>query len=263
MQQQNGRFRRLAPRTLRFDVVESIRAAVLDGTLPAGSPLVEARIAEEMGISRAPVREALRKLEQEGLVISIPYKGTYVTQVTPEAMLEIASLRTMLEAFAVGRALPRLRAGGFEQLKGFVADMRTAAARQDPTLMVEAHLNFHRTPYEMADNTLMLQFWRIMEGQIGLYLRVNHLTFGTLEEIADSHEQFVGILETGDLDAIKAHIVQHVEQAAERLVRGQRTHGSTSPSRERPAAPRGRQEGNLVPGAQHPFPLARLPVDEG
>ncbi len=215
-------FKQLLPRTLRFDVVESIRNAIHDGTLPAGTPLVEARIAEEMGISRAPVREALRRLEQEGVVISIPYKGTYVTEVTPEVMLEIATLRTMLETFAVERALPKLRATGFQQLRGFVDVMREAAACQDAGRMLEAHMGFHRTPYELAGHALLLQFWRIMEGQIGLYLRVNHITFGTLGEIADTHEEFLSILETQDLPAIKAHISQHIEQTAHEMVQKKR-----------------------------------------
>lgn len=216
--EQNGRFRRLVPRTLRFDVVESIRAAILEGTLLAGSPLVEARIAEEMGISRAPVREALRKLEEEGLVVSIPYKGTYVTQIKPEAMLEIASLRIVLEGFAAEQALPRLRGEGLERLKALIGEMRSAAVEGNEGLLVEQHMSFHRTFYELAGNSLLLQFWTIIESQLRLYLRVNLRTFGTLEEVADCHEETIDAVETGDLDSLKAHLALHIGGAADRMV---------------------------------------------
>lgn len=230
MIEQTGHFRRLAPRTLRFDVVESIRSAILDGTLSAGSPLVEARIAEEMGISRAPVREALRKIEEEGLVVSIPYKGTYVTQVRPEAILEIASLRDLLEPFAAEQALPRLKSEGLQRMRGLVEEMRAAATEENQGLLVEIHLAFHRALYELAGHALLLQFWTIMEGQLRLYLHVNHLTFASLQTVAELHEEMIRILETGDPETIKAHLARHIGGYAEQLV-----HGGHQPAPE-PAA---------------------------
>ena len=232
LQEQNGRFRRLVPRTLRFDVVQSIRAAILDGTLSAGSPLVEARLAEEMGISRAPVREALRQLEEEGLVVSIPYKGTYVTQVTPEAMLEIASLRTVLEGFAAELALPRLQRQGLERFRTLLAAMHAAAADDNVALLVEEHLSFHRSLYELAEHALLLQFWNIMEGQLRLYLRVNILIFGSLEEVAAAHDETLQVLEAGDLPTIKRHLAQHILGSAEKLARRRQPSGrGTAPTR--------------------------------
>lgn len=216
--EQNGRFRRLAPRTLRFDVAESIRSAILQGVLPAGSPLVEARIADEMGVSRAPVREALRKLEEEGLVVSIPYRGSYVTRVSPETMLQIATLRTVLERFAAEQALPRLLSEGLPRLRSLITEMRTAAEEGNEAMLVEHHMAFHRSFYELAGNALLLQFWSIMEGQLRLYLRVNLRTFGDLREVAELHEETLRILESRDLEALKAHLSDHIVAAAERMV---------------------------------------------
>lgn len=223
MHDQEGHFRKLVPRTLRFDVVESIRAAILDGTLASGSPLVEARVAEEMGISRAPVREGLRKLEDEGLVVSIPYKGTYVTRVRTETILEIASLRTLLESFAVELAMPRLAAEGVDRMKTMLSQMREAAAEGNVGHLVEIHMNFHRLPYELSNHSLLLQCWNIMEGQLRLYLRMNLLIFGSIEEVADSHEEFVRLLESGaGAEALKSHMADHIQHAAHKLVRPDR-----------------------------------------
>src|ERR1700755_86071 len=82
-------------------VLAQIRQAILSGDLPAGSQLREAHIAEEMGISRSPVREALSRLEEEGLVEKVPFKGAYVASVSPETIAEIAAIRTLIEPYAV------------------------------------------------------------------------------------------------------------------------------------------------------------------
>src|SRR5579862_7166251 len=110
-------FPRLSPRTYHTDVAQSIRAAIHDGRLTGGTPLVERRIAEDMGISRAPVREALRQLEEEGLVVNIPFKGWYVTEVSPQAMAEIVSLRQALESFAAERATSLAKPADLQALR--------------------------------------------------------------------------------------------------------------------------------------------------
>src|SRR5207302_6083210 len=101
-------FPRLKPRPYRFDVVALIRQAILNGSLRAGAPLVEAQLAQEMGVSRAPIREALLKLGEQGLVVNIPYRGTYVTEVSPHRIRDIISLRAVLETLAAERSLPAL-----------------------------------------------------------------------------------------------------------------------------------------------------------
>src|SRR5579884_3069963 len=130
-------FQRLSPRTYRLDVVESIRSAIHTGLLKGGTPLVERRIAEEMGISRAPVREALRQLEEEGLVVNIPFKGWYVTEVTPKAMAEIVSLRKAIEGFAAERAIAEASAADLRDLQRLHADMERAAKKDDADELLE------------------------------------------------------------------------------------------------------------------------------
>ncbi len=212
------RFSPIEQRTLRFNVVESIRAAILDGSLAAGSQLVEARIAEEMGISRAPVREALRQLEEEGLVVSIPYKGTFVNRLGPDQIAEIASLRMVLEPFAIQRALSRLRDGGVERLELAVQRLIERAQQGDAAGCVEAHLAVHRVFYELAEHKLLLEIWRGLEGQLRLYLAMDHLLFGSLEEIARAHLELLDVVRRGDADEIMRTLVAHVQGPAEALV---------------------------------------------
>jgi DNA-binding GntR family transcriptional regulator len=212
-------FPRLSPRTYRQDVVETIRAAIREGTLKAGTSLVERRIAEDMGISRAPVREALRQLEEEGLLVNIPFKGWYVTEVTPKAMSEIVSLRRVLEAFAADRAVALATAADIQDLQRLHADMERAAARDDPDELLELHLRFHGRFYELAGHDLLRQVWGTMEGQLRLYLRLHQLTYDTLPHYVEAHRPIVDALTARDAEALKAAITEHLGEHTEQLIR--------------------------------------------
>lgn len=211
---------RLDPRTYRHDAAALLRAVILNGDLPAGSPLVERRIADDMGISRAPVREALRTLEEEGLVVTIPYKGSYVNRITPETMDEILSLRTVLEGFAAERALPELRAESMASLRSILSDMRAAAAAGREDGLVTAHLAFHRVLYERSRHSLLLQFWNMMEGQLRLYGAVHQHAYESLEDYAAIHQGIIDMLERASIPAIKAHLALHMQENTEPLLHG-------------------------------------------
>jgi DNA-binding GntR family transcriptional regulator len=221
--QRAGRLQRLEPRTFGRDVAAQLRAAILDGTLRSGSPLVERRIAQDMGVSRAPVREALRKLEEEGLVVTFPYRGTYVTQVTPRMVDEILSLRTVLDGFALERALPQLATRGVARLQDLLGQMVEAAARDDQDELVELHMAFHRTFYELADHELLLQFWKMMESQLRLYDRVHQQAYQSLEQYVAAHREIVELVSEPDLYQLRlmlprlrqqfiAHITENVTE---------------------------------------------------
>jgi DNA-binding GntR family transcriptional regulator len=211
-------FPRLSPRTYHQDVAQSIRAAIHAGTLTGGTPLVERRIAEEMGISRAPVREALRQLEEEGLVVNIPFKGWYVTEVTPKAMEEIVSLRKAVESFAAERATILAKPREVEALNRLFADMERAAERDAADELLELHLQFHRRFYELAGHDLLLQVWKTMEGQLRLYLRLHQLTYDTLPHYVKAHRPIVDALLARDAEALKGAIAEHLGEHTDQLI---------------------------------------------
>ncbi|HLQ34936.1 MAG TPA: GntR family transcriptional regulator [Chloroflexota bacterium] len=211
-------FPRLSPRTYRQDAVQSIRAAISEGTLTGGTPLVERRIAEDMGISRAPVREALRQLEEEGLIVNIPFKGWYVTEVTPKAMAEIVSLRRVVEAFAAERAAEFVKPAEMRELQRLHAEMERAAAKDDPDGLLELHLRFHGRFYELAGHDLLRQVWTTMEGQLRLYLRLHQLTYDTLPHYVEAHRPILDALLARDAEALKAAITEHLGEHTEQLI---------------------------------------------
>ncbi len=211
-------FPRLSPRTYRQDAVQSIRAAISEGTLTGGTPLVERRIAEDMGISRAPVREALRQLEEEGLIVNIPFKGWYVTEVTPKAMAEIVSLRRVVEAFAAERAAEFVKPAEMRELQRLHAEMERAAAKDDPDGLLELHLRFHGRFYELAGHDLLRQVWTTMESQLRLYLRLHQLTYDTLPHYVEAHRPILDALLARDAEALKAAITEHLGEHTEQLI---------------------------------------------
>ena len=211
-------FPRLSPRTYHQDVAQSIRAAIHAGSLTGGTPLVERRIAEEMGISRAPVREALRQLEEEGLVVNIPFKGWYVTEVTPKTMEEIVSLRLALESFAAERATVLAKGRDLEGLKRLFGEMSRAARNDAPDELLELHLQFHRRFYELAGHDLLLQVWTTMEGQLRLYLRLHQLTYDTLPHYVQAHRSIVNALLARDAEGMKTAIAEHLGEHTDQLI---------------------------------------------
>jgi DNA-binding GntR family transcriptional regulator len=213
-----GRLTRLAPRVYRHDATEALRKAILEGVFPPGTALVERRIADELGVSRGPVREALRKLEEEGLVVNTPHKITQVAEVGPARIREITALREALEPLAVKLALGRIRREGLPELRLLLDDMRSAGARGERDTLIELHLAFHRTYYAMADNELLLQVWTLMEGQTRLHLHVHQLPTATLSEYAEHHQELLEAFEHGSTREITAAVTRHVERVRTRLV---------------------------------------------
>ena len=167
-------FEKLNQRTTLDSVVAVLRGAILDGSLAPGSQLREAHIAAELGVSRAPLREALSKLQEEGLVVKQPFRGAFVAEVGPKAVEEIATLRLRLEPFAVERSLAWLQTDRrTPKLRQLVKDLRDTANAGDVPASIEAHLALHRIFYEAADHKLLMDLWNSWEWQLQLFLAVD------------------------------------------------------------------------------------------
>jgi len=193
-------------------VLTQIRQAILSGELPAGSQLREAHIADEMGISRSPVREALSRLEEEGLVEKVPFKGAYVASVSPETIAEIASIRTLLEPYAVSQALPRMTAADWKQLRKLLDQLNKATGR-DAVSAIEKHLAFHRYFYEKSGNATLLGLWQDWESKLRLFFIVDHEAFQHAHDVAGVHEDLITVIESGDHESIRNAFSHHVHGA--------------------------------------------------
>jgi DNA-binding GntR family transcriptional regulator len=152
---------------LRVSVAEIIRQAIINGTMRPGTPVVEMALAEQLNVSRAPVREAIQILEADGLIESEPYKGKRVKPLTLKEVEELYSLREQFEAFAIRRVVERQ--ADVSELHEHSDAMYAAAERGDLAGLNTADEAFHRALIRLADHGLMLTLWD------NLYLRIRQI----------------------------------------------------------------------------------------
>ena len=204
---------RLEQRTTPGAVANVLRTAILDGTLAPGSQLREQHIAAQLGVSRAPVREALGMLGDEGLVVKYPYRGAFVAVVSERAIAEIASLRKRLEPYAIELALPQLAGSGRAKVVRALNDMSRGADDGDLAKTVEAHMAFHRAFYELSGHAMLLELWNTWEPQLQLFFSADHQAFADLHDVVADHERLLKIIEGGDMESIIFEIDRHVHSA--------------------------------------------------
>src|SRR5215831_17501055 len=150
--------RRSSPRRQR--VLDSLREAILIGRYADGDRLIEDRIARELETSRGPVREALRQLEHEGLVVSYPYRGAVVQGVSDEEVREVLiPIRLTLERFSFTKAVERMEEADYAELAKEVWLMREAAAEGDLLRIVEADIRFHEYVLACSGQPHTTQVW--------------------------------------------------------------------------------------------------------
>jgi DNA-binding GntR family transcriptional regulator len=146
-------------RPLRNDAYEALREAILLGRLRPGERVVEAEIARQMGISRGPIREAVRQLEQEHLVEYHPRRGVVVARLTREAVQDTYAVRAELDGFAARLSAVRITDEHLGQLDGLIAAMHRQAAEGDSDGLLHTDVEFHRCICTMAGNRVLLRAW--------------------------------------------------------------------------------------------------------
>jgi DNA-binding GntR family transcriptional regulator len=205
---------------LKDEIRINIQDAILDGELKPGDRLIETRLAAEMGISQAPVREALKELEYIGLVESIPFKGTYVKQLTREDLQNTYDARLVLELYAVEHAAKTITEEQLSSLNGLIGKMNDAASRGDVRSFVEFDNDFHAGIIKAAHNKVIDRLWNL--ANISLLTHITtHLTQRSLENLANRHmDVYKSILahdEAGAKKAIETHLLELRDEMIEQV----------------------------------------------
>ena len=201
---------RIEQRTTPGSVAHVLRSAILDGTLAPGSRLRETHLATDLGVSRAPLREALAMLADEGLVVKFPYRGAFVAEVSAAGMAEIASLRKRLEPYAIELAMPKLTGSNRIKVTRPLEDMAIGADNKDLTATIDAHMAFHRAFYELSGHKLLLDLWHSWEAQLQMFFSADHQAFSDLHDMVADHVRLLSIIDHGDLAEIAHEIGIHV-----------------------------------------------------
>jgi DNA-binding GntR family transcriptional regulator len=183
---------RVHAQILSQQILEALRKMILEGDLPPGHRLIEMDLAEQMGASRAPVREAIRRLEQDGLVEIFPNRGAVVVGVAEEELAALYETRAAIEAQAFARAADRLTPEQLEELRTIVARMGELVAAGATEDLVETDVAFHRLVVEASGYAVLRRIW----GSLDSIVRVR--TMQALERNAPSSRRFME-------DTVRAH----------------------------------------------------------
>jgi DNA-binding GntR family transcriptional regulator len=201
--------------TLRARVAERLRSAILAGDIAPGAPLVETALSLRFDVSRGPLREALRQLIEEGLVVTVPYTGTHVAPLSVDDIHEIYSLRTALETFAFEQVWERRD----ERFRGELQRRNDALIATiddgDDRASILAELDFHGLVYEASDHRLLMRSWRGLRGRLQLYWAAHHRAHGRRGPRRDSHDSYIAAALGDDLAAMRAEVADHMRRGME------------------------------------------------
>lgn len=200
----------------RERVKDVILQRIVSGEYPPGSRLVETRIAQELGVSQAPVREALRDLEQLGCIVHEPFRGCSVRAFSAEELLEAFPVRAALEALAARLAAEHIPEGELLRLADLLETMRAAARRGDAHAQSQANASFHATIVRASRNATLERQWQLLEPFSRTYLTVSQPGLDLLA-LSERHIPILEALRARDPDAAAAAMHQHLMDAAELL----------------------------------------------
>ncbi|WP_256208265.1 GntR family transcriptional regulator [Paenibacillus sp. CF384] len=190
-------------------VYADLKKAILEGVLQPGARLIVTEIAGKYQISQAPVREALERLKQEGLISGIPNKGSVVAAITAKEIRDIFVLREIIEGFAVRQSMPLLTEEDYDYLHHIIAEMDIANQQQEMMRILELDMDFHAFFYKRCDNQAVLELWNHMRSKVMRFMAISNRHY-TTEVLAEWHLILIDALRSGDPDAAEAAFVGHM-----------------------------------------------------
>ena len=210
-------------RTLAAQVQQRIRDAILKQSLVPGERIDQNKLAEELKVSMAPIREALKGLEAEGLVMIQPRRGAFVVEVSITDMDELYFTRQLIEGEAIYHSVPRLTAPDFEELQGIITAMRHATERNDIETYIALNRQFHLRIYSALNNQHLLQVIRSLWERSELYRYRYMFVTREHERIHQEHQGILDACRLRDSALAKARAQQHItgtQRAMDHLLQG-------------------------------------------
>lgn len=216
--------RRLAPikldsyQPLREVVCETLREAIRGGVLKPGERLMEIQLAEELGVSRTPVREAIRKLELEGYVIMMPRRGTYVANLSIRDVNEVFEIRTTLDSLASGLAAERITDEELERLERLLVLIGEYIEQNDMEKIVETDMEFHDILYQASRNIRLVGIIYNLREQLTRFRSTSMSYPGRLKETLEEHIRIVEAIAQGNVELAQKAAEEHMEKSEQTLL---------------------------------------------
>lgn len=203
---------------LRELVFEALREAIITGALKPGERLMEVQLADELGVSRTPVREAIRKLEHEGFVVMIPRKGAYVADISLKDVVEIFDVRTALEALAAQLAAERASDEDLERTERILVEYGECVESGDIARLIEVDTRFHEAIYQMAGNSRLKQMLSLLGEQVMRYRTMTLSHKPRMRKALEEHRRIVEAIAARDAQRAARLAREHIESAEHALM---------------------------------------------
>ena len=203
---------------LREVVFNTLRDAILTGELAPGERLMEIQLADKLGVSRTPVREAIRKLELEGLAIMLPRRGAIVASITISDLQDVLEVRRVLEGLTIELACKRMNEEELEQLKQGAEAFEKAARENDLTEIAKKDEAFHDVIYNASKNNRLIQILNNLREQMYRY-RLEYIKDEAKREILiEEHRMIVDAIEANDVVLAKKALKKHISNQEKTII---------------------------------------------
>ena len=176
---------------------------------------MEARLAREMGMSKFPIREAIRYLEREGLVVAFPFKGTYVSNFDERDIEELYTLRSALEELAIRILMGKLDEEKIGKLDSVLAEMQKAAREEKVDKVISEDMRFHRTICELSGHRKLLEMWITLEDQTKSFIAREEYFYGRSNQLVETHYPVLEAIKSGDSELVEKCIREHLKNAVD------------------------------------------------
>ncbi len=204
--------------TMRNQVYQAIKEAICNGDYVPGQWLQEKELADQLSVSRSPVREALRQLAMDGLVIEIPNKGVFVKEFTPKEIEEIFDMRMLLENYAIGHVKEPLTEASRKQLQTHVKSLEKAYKSNDLRLYIDLDAELHEMLIKLCKNSVLEDMYEkvySMIQQFRIYSLISKVRF---DESLDEHRGIVRFILDGEADQAQALNKLHLQMARDKIL---------------------------------------------
>lgn len=205
---------RIGRQSLTDQIVDELRRRIVAGELPAATPLRQEKLAAEMGVSRVPLREAIRQLEAEGLVTTEVHKGTVVSSLSPQEIEELFEIRTQLETWLFGLAIPAMTEDDFRAAEAVIAE---ASAVGDVHAWGELNWRFHHALYAASGRHIALRLLKTVHDNANRYVNLQLAVIADVEHELVDHRQLVAFARLRDVQGGVALLRDHIGRVAQNL----------------------------------------------
>jgi DNA-binding GntR family transcriptional regulator len=207
-------------------IYSDLRMKIIMGILKPRERLRELEVAQNYHSSQAPVREAFQKLQEQGLVETIRYTGTFVSEISDETIKNLFELRALIEKNTIRKALYVMQNSHIQELEKIKEEMLSASIKGNIFQLIHWDMEFHQYIIQLSNNQTMMLIWNLLDAQISRFLMISHpMFFSDLNEVAEQHNILLDAILTKNIDLVEQAFEQHTYLSLEKIYAIQKQFG--------------------------------------